>query len=212
MRTIAGLFENVNDADRAVKALQKAGFEKEDLSILAQNAIIQKEKTTSKAVDDSGESRATSREVAEGSEVGALGGGIAGGALGLLVGAGAITIPGIGPAIAAGTLASTIAGLVGGVGVGSITGVLIGAMAKLGIPKEEAHVYAEGVKRGGVLITVQADASQVSKAKTIMTNANVMKINDLREQWEAGGWTEFDQDKPPGNQYPVLGKGPFSQS
>jgi hypothetical protein len=33
----------------------------------------------------------------------------------------------------------------------------IGSLTNLGVPEEEAHYYAEGVRRGGILVTVATD-------------------------------------------------------
>ncbi|MGF6178734.1 hypothetical protein ABIE33_007054 [Ensifer sp. 4252] len=57
--------------------------------------------------------------------------------------------PGVGPVVAAGWLAATAAGAIAGSAVGGI----IGALTDSGVPEEDAHVYAEGVRRGETLVT-----------------------------------------------------------
>jgi uncharacterized membrane protein len=74
-----------------------------------------------------------------------------GSAIGLAVGMIAVFIPGIGPLIAAGPLA----GAIGGLSVGAATGGLIGLLKDHGVSEEEAQFYAEGVSRGGALLTVE---------------------------------------------------------
>ena len=76
---------------------------------------------------------------------------------GLLVGIGALAVPGIGPVLAFGPLAAAIGATAAGAGLGAAAGGIIGALVGLGIPEEDANFYAEGVKRGGVLVTVRAD-------------------------------------------------------
>jgi hypothetical protein len=81
---------------------------------------------------------------------GAATGGVLGGALGLLVGIGALAIPGVGPLIAAGSLLAALSGAAAGATVGGITGGLIG----LGIPELEAKRYENRLAEGNILISV----------------------------------------------------------
>ena len=76
-----------------------------------------------------------------------------GGAAGLLAGLGLLAIPGIGPVVAAGWLAATAAGAAAGGATGGIIGALSRSPASA---KTKPHVYAEGVRRGGTLVTVRA--------------------------------------------------------
>ena len=82
-----------------------------------------------------------------------------GGVLGLLVGVGAHAIPGIGPVLAAGSLAAALgtagASTLVGAGLGAATGGIVGGLVGLGIPEEDATMYAEGARRGGTLVTAQ---------------------------------------------------------
>src|SRR5213079_1337536 len=91
---------------------------------------------------------------------GAAVGGVLGGITGLLVGIGALAIPGIGPVIAGGALASAfgIAGgtAVAGAGIGAAAGGIVGALVGMGIPEEEARHFESGFRTGGVLVTVNA--------------------------------------------------------
>src|SRR5690606_38716981 len=108
---------------------------------------------------------------AEGAGVGAGIGAVLGGLGGLLVGLGALTIPGIGPVIAAGPLAAALTGLAGagaGAVAGGVTGGLIGALTGLGVPEENAQYYAEGIRRGGVLVTARVADNRTSEAVDIL--------------------------------------------
>ena len=92
-----------------------------------------------------------------------LGGGLLGGLVGLLVGVGALAIPGIGQVVAggAGGALATAFGLgggtaVAGAGIGAVAGGLVGALVGLGIPEAEARYFEAGFRAGGVLVTVNA--------------------------------------------------------
>jgi hypothetical protein len=84
---------------------------------------------------------------------GLVAGGIFGGLTGLLVGLGALAIPGLGPIIAAGPLAGAITGILAGGATGGIAGALLDA----GVPDEHATALAGRVAGGDVLVSVQTD-------------------------------------------------------
>jgi hypothetical protein len=120
---------------------------------------------------------------------------VLGGTLGLLVGAGLLIIPGISPVLAVGPLAAAIgttstalSAAALGAGVGAATGGLVGALMGQGVPEDEANYYTEGVRRGGRLVLVQADAEEEARAHTIMQNHGAADIHKRAEGWRAGGW------------------------
>ena len=204
MKTIIGLFGQVSDADNAVYALEKAGFAQSDLSVLVQDRLFERE--------DRKERRQSSYEdvdPAEGAGVGVAGGAVVGSVTGLLMNLGALAIPGIGPVIAAGTLATVLAGSAAGGAIvgavaGAVTGGVVAALVDLGIPENEANVYAEGVKWGGVLVTVQTDEVGASTAESILRRFNALEVNHPSESWRAKGWERFDETGSPSQEYPRL--------
>src|SRR5262249_41909826 len=114
----------------------------------------------------------------EGAATGATTGGVLGGALGLLVGIGALAIPGLGPFIAAGPIISTLAGIGVGGAVGGFTGALVG----LGIPEYEAKRYEGRLRKGGILLSVHCDTSgQITRAKQILEASGAEDISSTGE-------------------------------
>lgn len=161
-RTVVGLFDNQDDLERVLNDLKAAGFNPDQVSLVAKDRAATREVVES-----------TGMGGGEGAGVGAVAGGITGGLLGWLVGIGALAIPGIGPIVAAGALATTI----GGAAIGAATGGLIGALVDLGIPEEEATVYQEGVGRGSMLLTVNAASdAQLYEANDIMRRHDGMEV------------------------------------
>ncbi len=75
-----------------------------------------------------------------------------GGLGGLLVGLGALAVPGAGPFLAAGPLAAAIGGLLAGGAAGGI----IGGLADIGVPEQYAREYAARIEQGGTLVSVRA--------------------------------------------------------
>jgi uncharacterized protein (TIGR02271 family) len=135
-----------------------------------------------------------------------------GGILGLVAGAAALTIPGVG-FIAAGPIAAALAGA----GIGAAAGGAIGALMKLGVPEHEAHYYAEGVRRGGTLITVHARTDDMADcAAQVMKRHGAADIEERAEQWKEQGWsgklmTEGEQVLPVTEEELVVGKRQVSQ-
>jgi hypothetical protein len=201
MQTIVGLFRSTSDADLAVNALRDAGFTDANFSVLARENVIDSDYVGDRYVDDD-------VDAAEGAGVGAAGGAVVGGITGLLMGLGALAVPGIGPVIAAGTLATALGSAAAGAGIGAVagavTGGIVAALVDMGVPEEDAHFYAEGVKRGGVLVTVQTDATQVDTVDSILRRFNAVEVNTHREAWQASGWNRFEEDIPPTADYPRL--------
>jgi hypothetical protein len=116
-----------------------------------------------------------------------------GGLAGVLIGLGALVIPGIGPVIAAGPLATVLAGLAGA-GAGAVAGGVLGALVDLGIPEETAGYYAEGVRRGGTLVSVRVEDQYTDKALDILNRHNPVDLDERSQQWRREGWTGYRDD------------------
>ena len=183
MRTVTALFDTYDHAASAVRALKDAGFSSDDISIVANN-------TTGEVSSDD------DMDAGEGAAAGAGVGAVAGGGAGLLAGLGALAIPGIGPVIAGGWLLATAVGAAAGAAVGGVAGGLLGALANAGVPEEQAHVYAEGVRRGGTLVSVRADDVRADTASAILQNAAGVDIDRRRTDYLAEGWRGFDENDP----------------
>ena len=162
MKTISRLYKDYDIGARVVAELEQAGIPHDDISIVANNESgwFDRDGTTSR-VDRDHDGR---DDRAEGAATGAGIGATLGGVAGLLAGLGMLAIPGIGPVVAAGWLASTAAMAA----AGGTAGGLIGALTQSGHDENEARTYAEGVQRGGTLVTVRVDDSRAATAEAIM--------------------------------------------
>jgi len=128
---------------------------------------------------------AASDSTAEDAGTGAAIGAAVGGGAGLLAGLGLLAIPGLGPVVAAGWLASTLLGA----GAGAATGGIIGALTAAGVPEEHAHAYAEGIRRGGTLVTVRTEPRFVDKAVDILDDDGTVDMEERATSWRNEGWT-----------------------
>jgi hypothetical protein len=110
----------------------------------------------------------------EGAALGGGGGLIIGGALGWLVGIGALAIPGAGPLIAAGPLLAALAGA----GVGAATGGVAGTLIGFGIPEHAAVQYEGRIKEGNILLSVHTtDSLQRDSAKQLLIEGGAEDIS-----------------------------------
>lgn len=184
MRTITGLFDSRDDAEAAVRALKDAGVSGDDISIVANNA-------DGSYTDDKGD------DVAEGVGAGAGVGAVVGGTGGLLAGLGMLAIPGVGPVVAGGWLLATAIGAATGAAVGGAAGGIIGALTDAGVDERDAHVYAEGIRRGGSLVTARVDDSRADAAAAILRNSSLVDIAARRRDYETEGWERFDETSEP---------------
>jgi hypothetical protein len=87
---------------------------------------------------------------------------------GVLIGVGAMLLPGVGPILAVGPVAAALAGVVTGAVTGAVTGGLAGALIDAGVETDAAHYYDELVKAGGVLITVSTDDQHYGLARDVL--------------------------------------------
>ncbi|MCX5580495.1 general stress protein [Kaistia terrae] len=178
--TISGLFDTHADATAAVRDLQAFGIPHDDISVVASN------------VDADTDSSDVAVDASAGAGLGAAFGGLGG----LLAGLGIVAIPGVGPVVAAGWLIATAAGAAAGAVVGGAAGGIVGALTDSGVPERDAHVYAEGVRRGGTLVTARVADDKSELARGILHNARAVDLERRRTDYETAGWTGFDPDVP----------------
>jgi hypothetical protein len=107
-----------------------------------------------------------------------------------------LAIPGVGPVVAAGWLAATLVGAVGGAVVGGAAGGLVGALTHVGIPEQDAHVYAEGVRRGGSLVTAKVDDALIPAASAILGKDRAVDLDERRGAYQTEGWNRYDENAP----------------
>jgi len=190
MITISRLYDDYNTAARVYNDLDAAGISTSDISIVANNSEgwFDKNAREPGRIDTDGDGV---DDRTEGAATGAGIGGAVGGLAGLLAGLGMLAIPGLGPVVAAGWLVSTAALAI----TGGAAGGLIGSLTQHGVSEDEANAYAEGVRRGGTLVTARVNDPDVARVEAIMDRSAV-NIRDRARMWEKSGWTRFDPKAP----------------
>src|ERR1700722_12444531 len=185
--TISRLYDRYADAQKAVAGLEAARVSHSDISIVANNSDNWYD--SGKTVD---RDRDGVDDRAEGAGKGAgIGAGV-GGAAGLLAGLGLMAIPGLGPVVAAGWLAATAVGAA----AGAATGGIVGALTEAGVSKEDAPLYAEGVRRGGTLVSARVPDADRSRLDAILDQSAV-NLRDRSAAWQKSGWKTFDPASKP---------------
>lgn len=148
-QAVVAIFRDLTAAQQAVSQLRSSGFTTEEIN------LVSKHKNEAATGDDS---------IMDGT----MTGGAIGGLGGLMLSAGALTIPGLGPIIAAGPLAATIAGAIGG----GITGGLV----DWGIPSDKSEEYNEQVSSGNTLAVIKTPQNKVAQAVQLLTSGGAMNV------------------------------------
>ncbi len=188
---ISRLFDSHTEALDAIRDLKQAGIDDDRISLIANNAD-----DWHKGDHDHGDH--DDNEAGEGAAKGATTGGLIGGGAGLLAGLGMLAIPGLGPVVAAGWLVSTAAGAVAGAIAGGATGGVLGALKDAGHSDEDAHVYAEGVRRGGSLVSVRPHSSdEARRAEQILNEQGGVDAARRGAGYREAGWDRFDEAASP---------------
>jgi hypothetical protein len=180
---IFGVYSSREAAGEALDQFKSTGFQDADISVLlsgeqgarkiekieSQEPKDAKEKVkdlTSKETKDISSGRSTDADAKDtkapqGAATGAGIGAALGGSLGWLAVLPALAIPGLGPLLIAGPLLGAFTGAAAGGAVGVLVGV--------GIPEDEAKLYEDRLKKGGVLVSVHAGTSEeLDRARNIL--------------------------------------------
>jgi hypothetical protein len=167
-RTVIALMDSPAQARLLVEELLHNGFGRKDIGIVTQ--------------DPRGEGEAVFDGSMKGIAVGAL--------AGLVLAAAAFTVPGLGLVLVGGPMA--------GAAIGALAGGLASGLMSRGVPENEAHFYAEGVRRGGTLVSVNADNDEAAaRAVEIMKRHGAVEVKERVEEWKQQGWNgRSDAEQP----------------
>jgi hypothetical protein len=159
-KLVTAIFNSRSHAEMAVDELLKAGFSRDDISLLMSESTRGREFAVKKTT-----------KVPEATATGMTVGGVIGAVAAGLAAVGTLVIPGL-SLVAAGPLVAALAGLGAGAAAGGLTGALIG----LGIPEHEAKFYDQEITKGGILVGVYAHDDRGKLAKEILEAAGAEKV------------------------------------
>lgn len=178
--SFGGLFKTKKQAERAYQSLQEAGFKNEEITIWVHK----------KKVPLNYEHRVSAREIGISAAIGAVVVGIIAVIIGLLISFSVLQIPGFRPDFARGPYEEMVAFALFVV-QGAITGAILGAAIRLLTSRENAKITPTGIKRGGVLVVVNAADTQKEIVERIMKESDALDVENLTEKWDSNVWTGF---------------------
>jgi hypothetical protein len=153
--SIVAVYKRHEDAEDAVRKLERAGIPMKNISIIGRNFQLRE--------DVQGYYR-PSDAAKEGAGFGAWFGGL----FGLLFGFGFFLFPVAGPIVVLGPLAGLIAGAIGGAGIGA----LINSLIALGMSREQALKYQARLQAGEFLLTVFGTAEEIERARSVIESTD----------------------------------------
>lgn len=158
------VYDNHTQAESAVKALQRAGFDMKKLSIIGRDYHTEEHVV--------GFLNAGDRAKYFG-KFGAFWGGL----MGMLFGSALFFVPVVGHVIVLGPLAATVfGGLQGAVLVGGAS-ALVGALSAIGIPRDSVLRYETALKSDKFLLIVHGDAREIKRAHELLATSGLASFD-----------------------------------
>ena len=166
---IIAVYNTHDEAERAVKEMQRCGFNMKKLSIVGRDFQTEENIVGYYNIGD---------RTAYWGKQGAFWGGM----WGLLFGSALFIISGFGPLVIAGTFVATVvAGLEGAVVVGGIS-ALGAALFSIGIPKNSVVEYETDVKAGKYVMIVHGNAQDLEKARETILHTGARRMDDFNSE------------------------------
>jgi hypothetical protein len=157
---VTGIFTEARAAERAVHELIEEHFRPDEISIV----VTDREGSHEEVVEhDTGVAEGLAGGITLGALLGALGG--------TLVATGVVAAPGL-VVLAAGPLAGALKGAV----AGAAMGLEVGGLAGLGFWQDEAHVHADALRRGGIVVAVPAAHEHAAHARSAFASAGAEEV------------------------------------
>jgi len=156
--SLVAVYENHNDAEKAVKELQKSGFDMKKLSIVGKDYHTEEHVVGYYSTGD---------RMKYWGKLGAFWGGL----WGFLFGTAFFFVPGIGPLVVAGPLVTWIVGALEGAAVVGGVSALGAGLFSIGIPKQSILNYETQIKAGKFLLIAHGTSEEVAQAKNIIDGA-----------------------------------------
>jgi hypothetical protein len=179
MKSIIGVFDTIDEAQRAASELRESGIDPQYITVLAPGSPEQ----------------AWNRVPLSGTEQSGMGeamGGVVGGAVGAAAGAplgaalASLILPGVGPIVAIGIAGAALLGL-GGAAAGVAAGKALEDHMFTGVPEDEVFFYEDALRRGhAVTIAFAHDEKQADAARCAMADADAESVDAARESWWLG--------------------------
>jgi uncharacterized protein (TIGR02284 family) len=158
-RLVVRLFDEDQDTETAVQALQRAGFTLEGIKVLPLNEVMSVYEGKGSTVTDTVVS-------------GAVGGAIWGSILGAVAGLGILLVPDLQPFWSTTPEGTWGVIALSGTIIGALFGVILGFLIGTGVGAEDAYSYEGSVEHGNTLVMLNTEAMRAEEAARIMQRVN----------------------------------------
>jgi len=153
--SVIAIYENHDQAEKAVRELQKSGFDMKKLSIVGRDRHTEEHVVGYYTAGDRMKYWGT---------LGAFWGGL----WGLLFGAAVFWVPGLGPLVVGGPLVSWIVAALEGAAVVGGLSALGGGLYSIGVPKDSILKYEREIASDRYLLVAHGTSDEVRQAKNIL--------------------------------------------
>lgn len=160
---VISIYDTHQEAEAAVKRLQRSGFDMKKLSIVGRDFQTEENVVGFYNIGD---------RAKYWGKLGAFWGGL----WGLLFGFAMFIIPGIGPLVIAGAFVSTLVGAVEGVVLVGGLSALGAALFSIGIPRNSIVQYETALKGGRYVMIANGSAEDLHKAREIVENTGAKNV------------------------------------
>jgi hypothetical protein len=186
---VYGVFSSIENAEQAISALKDHGVGGAEISV-----VHRSDGTGMPQVENMADHGITPTS-AEDVVAGAAKGGAVGLALGILGSAVMLTIPGIGPILAAGPLWAALGTTVMSTAAGVLGGGVVGFLVDQGLPADAAARYNDALHKGDILVSVRSIHVSTADARMILDKYGATNV-EVHRVGEAVGSNPLDLDPP----------------
>jgi hypothetical protein len=67
------------------------------------------------------------------------------------------------------------------------------SLGDLFLPDEDRYTYAEGLRRGGYLVTVRASDAEYDRALDILDDEGTIDVEERAASWRSEGWSGYSE-------------------
>ena len=150
MITLSRLYPDAARARAVIDELKASGLPEDDIGVISATRRDSRPMANA-GMHNAGDEIDRDRDGRDDRGAAAGKGAAVGAAAGLVAGLSAFVLPGIGTVAAAGWLTAALTGAVAGGAAGGI----VGALVESGLDENDAAEYADGIRRGGTLVTIR---------------------------------------------------------
>jgi len=67
----------------------------------------------------------------------------------------------------------------------------LSSLKSLFVPDEDRYAYAEGIRRGGAVVTAQVEESRIDRAMDVLEQQGAVDLDEREAEWRRSGWSGY---------------------